>query len=162
MRGEWREITLHSPLSHSPLTNQQSPSTNQKRISKKYLADCKKVPTFATAKRKHRGVEQLVARQAHNLEVACSSPASATTEARNNFGLLSFCCVCLFICSQLQLPRVLISPPLSATIRRLPIRFAETEGILLRPFMRTGVTPTGRRTAFDIGLLDRLNLYQAD
>ena len=25
-----------------------------------------------------RGVEQLVARQAHNLEVACSSPASAT------------------------------------------------------------------------------------
>ena len=26
-----------------------------------------------------RGVEQLVARQAHNLEVACSSPASATT-----------------------------------------------------------------------------------
>ena len=28
--------------------------------------------------KKHRGVEQLVARQAHNLEVACSSPASAT------------------------------------------------------------------------------------
>ena len=28
--------------------------------------------------RKYRGVEQLVARQAHNLEVACSSPASAT------------------------------------------------------------------------------------
>ena len=27
---------------------------------------------------KHRGVEQLVARQAHNLEVARSSPASAT------------------------------------------------------------------------------------
>ena len=26
----------------------------------------------------HRGVEQLVARQAHNLEVACSSPAPAT------------------------------------------------------------------------------------
>ena len=25
-----------------------------------------------------RGVEQLVARQAHNLEVACSSPAAAT------------------------------------------------------------------------------------
>ena len=32
-------------------------------------------------KKKHRGVEQLVARQAHNLEVACSSPASATTAA---------------------------------------------------------------------------------
>ena len=28
---------------------------------------------------KHRGVEQLVARQAHNLEVARSNPASATT-----------------------------------------------------------------------------------
>ncbi len=28
--------------------------------------------------KKYRGVEQLVARQAHNLEVACSSPASAT------------------------------------------------------------------------------------
>ena len=27
---------------------------------------------------RNRGVEQLVARQAHNLEVACSSPASAT------------------------------------------------------------------------------------
>ena len=31
-------------------------------------------------KKKHRGVEQLVARQAHNLEVARSNPASATTE----------------------------------------------------------------------------------
>ena len=31
--------------------------------------------------RKHRGVEQLVARQAHNLEVARSNPASATTAA---------------------------------------------------------------------------------
>ena len=29
-------------------------------------------------RRNDRGVEQLVARQAHNLEVACSSPASAT------------------------------------------------------------------------------------
>ena len=29
-------------------------------------------------KTQDRGVEQLVARQAHNLEVACSSPASAT------------------------------------------------------------------------------------
>ena len=32
----------------------------------------------------HRGVEQLVARQAHNLEVACSSPASATKQASDN------------------------------------------------------------------------------
>ena len=46
--------------------------------------------TFAAAKQGrpvnwfdlYRGVEQLVARQAHNLEVACSSPASATTEVR--------------------------------------------------------------------------------
>ena len=30
----------------------------------------------------YRGVEQLVARQAHNLEVARSNPASATREAR--------------------------------------------------------------------------------
>ena len=30
-------------------------------------------------------MEQLVARQAHNLEVACSSPASATTNGRNSF-----------------------------------------------------------------------------
>ena len=30
--------------------------------------------------KKHRGVEQLVARQAHNLEVARSNPASATKE----------------------------------------------------------------------------------
>ena len=34
--------------------------------------------TFAPAKMKYRGVEQLVARQAHNLEVARSNPASAT------------------------------------------------------------------------------------
>ena len=34
--------------------------------------------TFAPAKEKHRGVEQLVARQAHNLEVARSSRAPAT------------------------------------------------------------------------------------
>ena len=31
-------------------------------------------------KEKHRGVEQLVARQAHNLEVARSNPASATSK----------------------------------------------------------------------------------
>ena len=40
--------------------------------------------------RKHRGVEQLVARQAHNLEVARSNPASATTEARPQVGLFLF------------------------------------------------------------------------
>ena len=52
----------------------------------KYLHKPKKSRTFAAAKEKHRGVEQLVARQAHNLEVACSSPASATTAAI--YGLL--------------------------------------------------------------------------
>ena len=34
-------------------------------------------------KKKHRGVEQLVARQAHNLEVARSNPASATKQKRS-------------------------------------------------------------------------------
>ncbi len=33
--------------------------------------------------RNDRGVEQLVARQAHNLEVARSNPASATKRKRN-------------------------------------------------------------------------------
>ena len=42
------------------------------------LQDSEKSTTFALANKKYRGVEQLVARQAHNLEVACSSPASAT------------------------------------------------------------------------------------
>ena len=39
----------------------------------------------------HRGVEQLVARQAHNLEVACSSPASATHESgKFHYGICRF------------------------------------------------------------------------
>ena len=50
----------------------------QKKLAKS-LHSPRKSSTFALAKREtHRGVEQLVARQAHNLEVACSSPASAT------------------------------------------------------------------------------------
>ena len=36
------------------------------------------VPLHPLRKKQHRGVEQLVARQAHNLEVARSNPASAT------------------------------------------------------------------------------------
>ena len=41
----------------------------------------RKVITFAPVnERKHRGVEQLVARQAHNLEVVRSSRASATNK----------------------------------------------------------------------------------
>ena len=46
----------------------------------KNLVFRRELATFASAKLKHRGVEQLVARQAHNLEVACSSPASATIQ----------------------------------------------------------------------------------
>ena len=37
-----------------------------------------------------RGVEQLVARQAHNLEVACSSPASATNNDIANCNTTSY------------------------------------------------------------------------
>ena len=40
----------------------------------------KVVPLHPLRKNQHRGVEQLVARQAHNLEVARSNPASATFE----------------------------------------------------------------------------------
>ena len=41
-----------------------------------------------------RGVEQLVARQAHNLEVACSSPASATQRKREMpVGVSLFRCI---------------------------------------------------------------------
>ena len=47
--------------------------------STKYLAERNILLTFAVT---NRGVEQLVARQAHNLEVACSSPASATTKSK--------------------------------------------------------------------------------
>ena len=46
------------------------------------LQDSEKSTTFALANKKYRGVEQLVARQAHNLEVACSSPASATNKSK--------------------------------------------------------------------------------
>ena len=52
----------------------------------------KESSTFAPANKKYRGVEQLVARQAHNLEVARSSPASATIKPRNalNKGFSAF------------------------------------------------------------------------
>ena len=56
----------------------------------KYFAISEKSSTFVSQLRndslvdaiEYRGVEQLVARQAHNLEVACSSPASATTKSK--------------------------------------------------------------------------------
>ncbi len=43
--------------------------------------------------RNDRGVEQLVARQAHNLEVARSNPASATKKKKRNPNVdyVSFC-----------------------------------------------------------------------
>ena len=50
-----------------------------------------------------RGVEQLVARQAHNLEVACSSPASATnndiTSCKNNELCRFFCFILRQFCA---------------------------------------------------------------
>ena len=56
-------------------------NTKNRKYCGYYLHNQKKGSTFAVANLKHRGVEQLVARQAHNLEVACSSPASATKQA---------------------------------------------------------------------------------
>ena len=44
----------------------------------KHLDNPRNRRTFALANMKHRGVEQLVARQAHNLEVARSSRTPAT------------------------------------------------------------------------------------
>ena len=52
----------------------------------KCLAISKKCPTFALANKKHRGVEQLVARQAHNLEVARSSRTPATRQGLSFIG----------------------------------------------------------------------------
>ena len=46
----------------------------------KHLAVPRNRCTFALANKKHRGVEQLVARQAHNLEVARSSRTPATSK----------------------------------------------------------------------------------
>ena len=52
----------------------------------KCLAISKKCPTFALANKKHRGVEPLVARQAHNLEVARSSRTPATKQGLSFIG----------------------------------------------------------------------------
>lgn len=43
-------------------------------------------------KKQHRGVEQLVARQAHNLEVVRSSRASATKKAQHRLRFFVFVC----------------------------------------------------------------------
>lgn len=42
------------------------------------LSRIKALPLQPQTRKQHRGVEQLVARQAHNLEVTCSSHVSAT------------------------------------------------------------------------------------
>ena len=60
-----------------------------KKDAEKFVGLKKKQYLCSRKNEIHRGVEQLVARQAHNLEVACSSPASATTSARF-VGLFSF------------------------------------------------------------------------
>ena len=52
------------------------------------FAGLEKSCTFAPTK--HRGVEQLVARWAHNPKVVCSSQASATKKDRQFGGLFSF------------------------------------------------------------------------
>ena len=54
----------------------------------KYLDNPKNRRTFALVNKKHRGVEQLVARQAHNLEVARSSRTPATKKKPNGFFFL--------------------------------------------------------------------------
>ena len=61
----------------------------------KNLQDSEKSTTFALANEKYRGVEQLVARQAHNLEVACSSLASATKKCRNSPSIQTVTVFCL-------------------------------------------------------------------
>ena len=58
---------------------------NDEKYMPKNLEVSSESRTFALANEKYRGVEQLVARQAHNLEVACSSPASATNMLRSSF-----------------------------------------------------------------------------
>ena len=52
----------------------------------------KAVPLHPLRKKQHRGVEQLVARQAHNLEVARSNPASATIREKQAQVACFFCC----------------------------------------------------------------------
>ena len=61
--------------------NRQEKVRETVKIQKSSINICviqKIVVPLHPLKKKHRGVEQLVARQAHNLEVARSNPASAT------------------------------------------------------------------------------------
>ena len=52
----------------------------------------KNAQLFGYLEKKNRGVEQLVARQAHNLEVARSNPASATRTRMCRVTSSFFCC----------------------------------------------------------------------
>ena len=83
----------------------------QKKLAKS-LHSPRKSSTFALAKKEtHRGVEQLVARQAHNLEVACSSPASATPSKGAAIG-------CALAASKGRAIPVAPRPPQQRAIRR--------------------------------------------
>ena len=84
---------MYNTLKFSILQNKR------KNISKKLLekfGDSKKSRTFAVQLRnkatinKHRGVEQLVARWAHNPKVVCSSQASATRKGLDFLVLFYF------------------------------------------------------------------------
>ena len=91
---------IRRPKSSSISCHTKSLKTKNNRI---YLHNKKKMRTFALANQKwlviiikHRGVEQLVARQSHNLEVACSSPASATKKSQhieNSIAAIFFSCI---------------------------------------------------------------------
>ena len=62
------------------------------------FADIKKSRTFALEiKKQHRGVEQLVARWAHNPKVVCSSQASATRKEKQMLLLFYFLLLKSFI-----------------------------------------------------------------
>ena len=53
---------------------------------------CSNEPIRSVFVKNHRGIEQLAARQAHNLEVAGSSPAPATKRKHTDIGVFSFGC----------------------------------------------------------------------
>ena len=65
------------------------------------------------AQDKHRGVEQLVARQAHNLEVTCSSRVSATILKRCKeipYTSFFFCCCAAVVGKSFRLGGCLFNP----------------------------------------------------
>ena len=76
------------------------------RLSASFRRDCKKnfakLKNSATFVVQHRGIEQLVARRAHNPEAGGSSPPPATTEEKSK-DFSSF-----FVFSFLKLSEILI------------------------------------------------------